>query len=117
METTEGYIIIQMGITAFCLNEEDETFSYKSYNFYVLPQSYTQTYECQASSMSFLSEHNFDFNKLFREGISYCNRVEWKKLKEELTNKKESLLTSGGIDWGDEASIPDEEKELLEKIR
>lgn len=118
VDSTDGFIIIQLGLTAFKLNEKNETFTYKSYNFYVLPQSFKQRYKCQGSSMSFLAEHNFDFNKLFRNGISYCDRIESEKLKEKLAEKKKCLLETGSKDcWGDEIGVPEEEKELLEAKR
>ncbi len=44
---------------------------------------------CQASSLDFLSRQNFDFNKLFREGISYLKSDDEKKLRASLEEKRE----------------------------
>lgn len=67
--------------------------------------------------MQFLAEHKFDFNKLFRYGISYCDRAEAAKLKEKLDEKKECLLTGTKECYGDEAIVPEEQKILLEDVR
>ena len=44
---------------------------------------------CQASSMDFLSKQNFDFNKLFKEGISYLKSDDERKLMDSLQEKRE----------------------------
>jgi len=48
--------------------------SIKCWNFYVFPRPYLNMdmrFLCQASSMQFMSDHGFDFNKFIRDGIPY----------------------------------------------
>lgn len=116
--TIDGFITIQIGLTAFRLNPNDRTkFIYKSYNFYVVPQAQCQRFKCQGSSMQFLAEHNFDFNKLFRYGISYCDRAEASTLKDKLNEKIKCLLTGSKECYGDDAIVPEEQKPFLKDVR
>lgn len=51
-------------------------FTYRAYNFYTFPKPMSRyapdcRFLCQSSSMEFLSNHNFDFNKLFKHGAEY----------------------------------------------
>lgn len=48
-------------------------FTYQAYNFYIFPHSNLKgfpnvTFQCQSSSLTFLSNCGFDFNKAFGEG-------------------------------------------------
>lgn len=73
------------------------------YNFYIFPQSTeswpegwpdadtNRTFSMQASSVNFLCSHGFDFNKLFRDGISYLNRTEEQMIKDTFEKNKTDL--------------------------
>ena len=63
---------------------------------------------CQASSFEFLERHNFDFNKTFREGISFLNRTEARQLKEE--------LSSGSLMRATERNLSHDEADKIELI-
>jgi hypothetical protein len=52
---------------------------------------------CQASSLDFLSKQNFDFNKLFKEGISYLKSDDENKLKAILLEKREQRRQSNQV--------------------
>jgi hypothetical protein len=52
---------------------------------------------CQASSMDFLSKQNFDFNKLFKEGISYLKSDDEKKLRDSVDEKREMRRQSNQV--------------------
>lgn len=43
---------------------------------------------CQASSITFLVNQNFDFNKLFKYGIPYLNADEEEKLIKRMEEKQ-----------------------------
>ena len=111
-----GYIIVQLGFTAFRYedNEDQGKYNYRSYNFYIIPQSKKQRFKCQGESMSFLARNNFDFNKLYQSGISYCNLVEEKKLREKFEEKK-SNYSEDNNELGT-VPVPEEEKEALDNI-
>lgn len=67
---------------------------------------------CQASSIAFLANQDFDFNKLFKHGIPYLSASEEEKLVKRLEEKqklKEELNQ-------DLIPIPDNDKPQIEEI-
>ena len=95
-----------------------ENFTYKSYNFYVYPQAKDQLFKCSGSSMSFLSEHKFDFNKLFKSGISCCDKSTAVQLKQQLEEKQKYRANFLGADGPtSQVPVPVEEVENLQEIR
>ncbi|XP_055310617.1 poly(A)-specific ribonuclease PARN-like isoform X2 [Sitodiplosis mosellana] len=120
---TDDYIIIQLGITAFYISEDkSDTFTYKSYNFYVFPQNRDQIFKCSGSSLSFLAEQKFDFNKLFREGVSCCTQDvalqlrakydERQKAREEALEVRDEKPANF-----DEVPVPHEELDKLNEVK
>lgn len=77
-----------------------------------------QRFECQGDSMAFLGNNNFDFNKLFREGISYCDEHEAKRLREQF-NEKLKLMTSSDYknNADEQVQVPIEEQESLDRLK
>lgn len=97
---------------------------YRSYNFYVYPQGRDQSFRCTGPSLQFLAEQNFDFNKLFREGISCCTQEvadQLRKQYEEKQRYREESTDGGGGGGGnsnmDEVPVPVEELANLDEIR
>lgn len=116
-EYTKGYIIIQFGITAFRASQDDpHTFKYRSYNFFVYPRGRRQKFLCQGESMRFLSSQNFDFNKLFRDGISCCPLVEANKLRESFDEKNAKRELYDKPEEQVDIEVPEEEKESLKHV-
>lgn len=83
---TQQFVIMQFGL---CLFKKTSTTKYTAqpYNFFVFPASPTPKkidlrFLCQASSMTFLAENNFDFNKWVKQGVFYLSKVEAKKYEE-----------------------------------
>lgn len=72
----------------FFIAASPNDFEYKSFNFYVYPHSNEQIFRCSGSSMRFLSDHKFDFNKLFRNGISYCDHDTATLLQSKLKERR-----------------------------
>mmetsp|Transcript_32691 Transcript_32691/g.56868 ORF Transcript_32691/g.56868 Transcript_32691/m.56868 type:complete len:475 (+) Transcript_32691:2829-4253(+) len=65
---------LQVGIVTF--HNHGNRFEARPYSFYLYPRSkpnLERTFLIQSSSVEFLSGHNFDFNKTFRDGINYYN--------------------------------------------
>lgn len=64
----------QIGIATFKWDASKNEYVIRPFNFYVWPNSTMmdkQIMQFDVSSVKFLMQNHFDFNKLFREGISY----------------------------------------------
>lgn len=59
-------------------DKEADIFKQSAYNFYVFRRPINKNipdmrFLCQSSSIDFLSNQGFDFNKLFKEGINFLS--------------------------------------------
>ncbi|RHY30414.1 hypothetical protein DYB32_006348 [Aphanomyces invadans] len=79
----ENFLITQFGVALVHVAdgsaETDEASNtwISCWNFFVFPrpyQNFDARFLCQASSMQFMAEHGFDFNKFIRDGIPYLSR-------------------------------------------
>lgn len=132
-EGSKEFIIIQFGLCTFTWDEKQELYIAKPFNFYIFPKVWNRQcpdvrFLCQSSSIDFLTEHSFDFNKLFREGISYLRPYDEQKLREHflarntqdsfastsLTSPDSTSEASGGSSQK-RAVVPPEHKEFVEK--
>ncbi|XP_065158175.1 poly(A)-specific ribonuclease PARN-like [Atheta coriaria] len=76
---SKDFLVIQFGLSAFRYDTGSKSFKEKSYNFFLFPRKFNknlpdESFLCQVSTMTFLINAGFDFNKLFKEGIPYLNR-------------------------------------------
>ncbi|XP_024372104.1 uncharacterized protein [Physcomitrium patens] len=72
--SAQHFLIMQFGLSAFHWNVEDSCYQAQTFNFYTFPRSNGGSdvrFTCQASSLDFLREHGFDFNKFIYSGIPY----------------------------------------------
>ena len=71
----------------------------------------------QTSSIDFLIGQGFDFNKLFKEGVSYLLPSELDKLKEGLKERQENKRRLSQVDQSEnlKVRVPEEQEEWLEK--
>ena len=83
---TQQFVIMQFGI---CLFKKITATKYTAqpYNFFVFPASPTPKkidlrFLCQASSMTFLADNNFDFNKWVKQGVFFLSKAEAEKYEE-----------------------------------
>ena len=97
----KDFILIQFGLCAFSWDNEAKQYIAKPFNFYIFPRVCNRQcpdvrFLCQSSSIEFLVEHSFDFNKLFREGISYLRPYDEQKLRDyfETRSNHEGSFTS-----------------------
>lgn len=67
---------------------------------------------CQASSISFLVNQGFDFNKLFKYGIPYLTKDEEEKLNKKLEEKQKARED----DEFDLIPIPDSDKLKIDEV-
>lgn len=61
---------VQVGLTAFAFKPDENEFVGKVYTFYTYPRSFfsiDRSFQCQSSSLQFLCDHNFDFNKVLHK--------------------------------------------------
>lgn len=98
------YDIVQFGLSIFKPAAADEEIKCACYNFYILKRhvknsilpDYRMT--VSTSAFEFLSMNNFDFNLLFKQGITYCTIEEEQRLKASFKRQDQELLISGRTD-------------------
>lgn len=111
-ESSRGYFIMQFGLSCFTRKDADNLFDNRTYNFYIFPQPHEnygdidRTFSLQAHAIQFLSGNNFDFNKLFKHGISYLTFQEKQSLSEKLKSELKAHLK-------DEKEMSDEDKQKV----
>ncbi|CAF3784165.1 unnamed protein product, partial [Rotaria sordida] len=82
--------IFQFGLAIFSKTSDQQKYNVNIYNFYLNPTSIHPIdvkYIIQSSSIKFLSEYKFDFNKCFYSGISFLNQTQ----EEILLNQNKSI--------------------------
>eukprot|EP01135_Chromosphaera_perkinsii_P002983 Nk52_evm5s232 gene=Nk52_evmTU5s232 len=78
--SAENFLPIQFGLSCFRWDDEKEAFEVKTFNFYMFAEPLLngkvgdRRFMSQTSSIKFLAQNNFDFNKLFHNGIPYLSR-------------------------------------------
>ncbi|XP_047109506.1 poly(A)-specific ribonuclease PARN-like isoform X1 [Schistocerca piceifrons] len=118
------FLIVQFGLCAFLYDEKRKKFTHKAYNFYVFPKPPDQrgTEKCfksQVSSIHFLVENGFDFNKLYRDGIPYLRQDEEKRLREKLEEKHKASSSAKNCSNGDANDVipvPADKAEFIEDM-
>jgi hypothetical protein len=71
--------IFQFGLAIFSQTSDQHKYHVNIYNFYLHPTSIHSIdvkYLIQSSSIKFLSEYKFDFNKCFYSGIAFLNQTQ-----------------------------------------
>lgn len=106
----ESFLITQFGLSTVHVDEHEQ-FQIKTWNFYIFPRPYGQSdhrFLCQASSLQFLSEHGFDFNKFIADGIPFLNLAKTKALSKRLEKRIEMLAKppkSNGLNLSEEGVV------------
>ncbi|XP_069669242.1 pre-piRNA 3'-exonuclease trimmer-like isoform X2 [Periplaneta americana] len=83
----EQFLVMEVGITTFRCIEDEYKFEANRYTFYIFPRSFASVdnkFMCQASSLEFLCQNNFDFNKFVYDGIPYLNKQQEVHIRKEL---------------------------------
>lgn len=107
--TAKSFTVSQVGVALFTW-DGDCGYQVQAYNFYVFPRpfkNWDKRFTCQASSMAYLAEHNFDFNKFFRDGISFLPLSEKEKIRKSIEEPNER----GNI------QLSKTDKEYLENVK
>ncbi|XP_074014938.1 poly(A)-specific ribonuclease PARN isoform X2 [Numenius arquata] len=77
---------------------------------------------CQSSSIDFLANQGFDFNKVFRNGIPYLNQEEERQLREQYDEKRSQANGAGSLAYFSPnatkcpVTIPEDQKKFIEKV-
>ncbi|KAF0760366.1 poly(A)-specific ribonuclease PARN-like [Aphis craccivora] len=115
------FLMVQFGLCAVKYNAEKKKYTYRAYNFYTFPKPMSRyapdcRFLCQSSSMEFLSNNNFDFNKLFKHGIPFLTLPDEQVLQNELLNryKQNCLQAQTPSKVSESIPIPDNHKADIE---
>uniref|UniRef100_T1JBS2 Poly(A)-specific ribonuclease PARN n=1 Tax=Strigamia maritima TaxID=126957 RepID=T1JBS2_STRMM len=116
------FLLVQFGLCTFKYDKNRNRYETKPFNFYIFPrpfgrQSADVKFYCQSSSIDFLSNVGFDFNKLFKQGIPYLSPCDERRLREQLEQRHQQF-SSTPIESEDSRKIatPDEHKAFIEDI-
>ncbi|CAJ0767061.1 16635_t:CDS:10 [Entrophospora sp. SA101] len=80
------FLIIQFGLCTYTYSHTEDCFIAKPFNFYIFPADSDRKdyhdicFMCSGSSLHFLSNCGFDFNKLISYGIPFLNYTDEEKL-------------------------------------
>lgn len=126
------FLIVQFGLCTFKFSEESQSYEARPFNFYIFPRQYTRQapdrrFLCQSSSIDFLIHQGFDFNKLFKEGISYLTPSQEEALHEALDSKHQqfakfsspAFVSPDAADMGPgkgPIQVPEEQKEFINTV-
>merc|ERR1712137_130095 len=75
-EAAKKFLPIQFGLSCLSWDDEEKQYQARSFSFLIFQRRSTLgcTFLSDGSSIEFLAQHNFGFNKLFKEGITYASR-------------------------------------------
>jgi len=122
-ESARQFLLVQFGLCTFHYEPSTDSYSNQAFNFYVWPRPCSRSapdprFLCQTSSIDFLTNQNFDFNKLFKEGVSYLRPAELEKLRDSLKGRQENrrLSMTVGSEQNQPIPIPSDQEEFLARI-
>jgi len=121
-ESASQFLLVQFGLATFHYDAANDRFSHRAFNVYVWPRPLgrgapDRRFLSQTSSIDFLIQQGFDFNKLFKEGVSYILPSELEKLKEGLTERQENKRRLSQVDHTENLKVlvPEEQEEWLKE--
>ncbi|KAG7492032.1 hypothetical protein MATL_G00009820 [Megalops atlanticus] len=121
------FLLFQFGLCTFKYEQLESKYVMKSFNFYIFPKPFNRSspdikFICQSSSIDFLANQGFDFNKVFRNGIPYLNQEEESQLREQLEEKRSQSNGASTLSFISPSSckgpvsVPDEHKNFINKV-
>lgn len=81
--SAQKFLVSQFGLSTFTYAEG--VYTSKTFNFNIYPrsfQSFDKRFVCQASSLEFLTQHKFDFNKFIYQGVGYLSLQQQEAMRE-----------------------------------
>ncbi|KAJ8957351.1 hypothetical protein NQ318_004830 [Aromia moschata] len=123
-KSCKEFLVIQYGLSMFRYDKDTNLFKHQTYNFYIFRRPMNrnipdQRFLCQTSSIQFLISQGFDFNKLFKEGISYLNQTEqdnYKNNLEDIYKRRTDQIQSQKNGTNDSIPIPDDAKSFMDEV-
>ncbi|XP_027202998.2 poly(A)-specific ribonuclease PARN-like [Dermatophagoides pteronyssinus] len=112
--------IFQFGLSLFKKLPDDYMYDCYSYNFYIFPtkciflpeEQRERCFLCQSSSLTFLVDNGFDFNRMIRDGITYIPLNQLSTVETKINAKiQENQLKTNFIEIE-----KDEDKKFLEEL-
>eukprot|EP01025_Chloroclados_australasicus_P029912 TRINITY_DN2990_c0_g1_i1.p1 TRINITY_DN2990_c0_g1~~TRINITY_DN2990_c0_g1_i1.p1 ORF type:complete len:790 (-),score=77.15 TRINITY_DN2990_c0_g1_i1:311-2647(-) len=102
-ECARQFLVLQFGLATFVYDPQNNQCEAKCFNFYLFPQyqklmnelgtnivqignsngNFANIFASQFGSLEFLAEQGFDFNKCFRDGISFMQIKQYEALKKQ----------------------------------
>uniref|UniRef100_A0A7M4E7E5 Poly(A)-specific ribonuclease PARN n=1 Tax=Crocodylus porosus TaxID=8502 RepID=A0A7M4E7E5_CROPO len=121
------FLLFQFGLCTFKYDHMEEKYIMKSFNFYIFPKPFNRSspdvkFVCQSSSIDFLANQGFDFNKVFRNGIPYLNQEEERQLREQYDEKRSQANGAGSLSYISPnatkcpVTIPEDQKKFIERV-
>ncbi|XP_027256765.1 poly(A)-specific ribonuclease PNLDC1 [Cricetulus griseus] len=87
-QSVQQFTICQIGLSVFSSIEgESNKYVAHSCNFFLFPTTFgilDSEFSFQASSVQFLNQYGFDYNKFLKNGIPYMNEEQEKKIRESI---------------------------------
>uniref|UniRef100_A0A8D2CXV0 Poly(A)-specific ribonuclease PNLDC1 n=1 Tax=Sciurus vulgaris TaxID=55149 RepID=A0A8D2CXV0_SCIVU len=87
-QSVQQFTICQIGLSVFSSVEgEVNKYVAHSYNFFLFPTTFgilDSEFSFQASSVQFLNQYGFNYNKFLKNGIPYMNEEQEKKIKHNI---------------------------------
>ncbi|KAI4539106.1 hypothetical protein MG293_010498 [Ovis ammon polii] len=87
-QSIQQFTICQIGLSVFSSIEgESNKYIAHSCNFFLFPTTFgvlDSEFSFQASSVQFLNQYGFDYNKFLKNGIPYMNEEQEKKIKHNI---------------------------------
>lgn len=115
--SSSKYSVIQLGLSCFKRQNEDDEKRWKStwFTFYVfphkidgIPRNLNREIVMDTDAVSFLIDNGFDFNFLYSNGLSYMRLNEEDEVSQLLNEQSEKVQ--------DIIKVPPEEEELIKRI-
>ncbi|KAI9311552.1 ribonuclease H-like domain-containing protein [Dichotomocladium elegans] len=118
-QVVKHYSIIQYGVCAFKKTGES-SYSAKPFNFYIFGGDTPDTasnrnFLCNASSLQFLREHQFDFNKLIDGGIPFYNFSETVSQSRAAGGKQTTIVSRSNLI--DVSTLPNVQKKFVRMLK
>jgi poly(A)-specific ribonuclease len=90
------FLMFQFGLCTFQYVEDGDKYVVKPFNIYIFPrplsrEAHDVRFLCQSGSMDFLAAQGFDFNRVFREGVTYLTPADEDKQRTAILNKYQQM--------------------------
>ncbi|KAJ9462197.1 hypothetical protein DIPPA_07817 [Diplonema papillatum] len=96
----QEFLIAQVGIACYIYQEDRKKYDVKSFSFYISPRPWSSStsgsnvkvendlkFSCLGSSLKFLGDHAFDFNRWIKEGIPFMSRSQYLTEKDKVKQR------------------------------